>query len=285
MDHRIASDGNQAYRPVNGGAKNAWDGPEAAPEVFGAGAPTSNAIVTHSACQKLRSRPEVPAQLVGEAPAFKDIVSRLPALARADGSLLITGETGTGKELVARALHELGPRASLPFVAVNCGSLADTLLESELFGHERGAFTDAHARRQGLIARAAGGTLFLDEVETLSPRGQVAPCEWSRTDFRPSAPRHNGWMFVAARRQAGSSGQAGSFRTRVHRLCVFDHAATPRATGRHPAAVSVLSRETRRQVRPGAKLSLCGGDARVRLAGERARRARSRGAGQGHRGG
>ena len=233
VQHRIASDGNRAYRPVIGGAENAWDGPEAAPEVFGAEAPTSNAIVTHSACQKLRSRPEVPAQLVGEAPAFKDIVSRLPALARADGSLLITGETGTGKELVARAIHELGPRASLPFVAVNCGSLVDTLLESELFGHERGAFTDAHARRQGLIARAAGGTLFLDEVETLTPRGQVALLRvvHERT-FRPLGSTSE--QRVDARFVAATNGrldrlvQAGSFRADLYyRLCVFSITLPP----------------------------------------------------------
>jgi DNA-binding NtrC family response regulator len=117
---------------------------------------------------------EVSEEIIGRAPVFREALSRLPTLARADGTVLITGETGTGKELVARAVHALSPRAAAPFVAVNCGALVDTLLESELFGHERGAFTDAHTRRQGLVAEAAPGTLFLDELETLTPRAQVS---------------------------------------------------------------------------------------------------------------
>jgi two-component system, NtrC family, response regulator GlrR len=111
---------------------------------------------------------------IGSSAPFRTIVRQLPLLARTDASVVVTGETGTGKELVAQALHRLGPRARHPFVAVNCGALVDTLLEGELFGHERGAFTDARERRQGLIVEAAGGTVFLDEVEALSPRAQVA---------------------------------------------------------------------------------------------------------------
>src|SRR5689334_11295571 len=85
-------------------------------------------------------------KLVGDAPAFRRVVERLPQLSRGDATVLITGETGTGKELAARAIHYLGDRAAFPFVPVNCGSLPDTLLEDELFGHERGAFTDARSR-------------------------------------------------------------------------------------------------------------------------------------------
>lgn len=110
----------------------------------------------------------------GDAPCFLEVVARLPLLARTDASVVITGETGTGKELVARALHYLGPRAQHPFIPVNCGSLPDNLLEDELFGHERGAFTDARSRHAGLIVQADGGTLFLDEVDSLTPRAQVA---------------------------------------------------------------------------------------------------------------
>jgi DNA-binding NtrC family response regulator len=98
----------------------------------------------------------------------------VPVAARSDAAILVTGETGTGKELVARAVHYISDRAGEPFVAVNCGSLTDTLLEDELFGHERGAFTDARQRRSGLIAQAERGTLFLDEIDTLTQRGQVA---------------------------------------------------------------------------------------------------------------
>jgi DNA-binding NtrC family response regulator len=113
------------------------------------------------------------AKLVGESPALLMTIEQLPTLAKSEATVLIIGETGTGKELVARALHYLSNRASSPFVPVNCGALSDTLFEDELFGHERGAFTDAHLRRVGLIAHAEGGTLFLDEVDTLMPKAQI----------------------------------------------------------------------------------------------------------------
>src|SRR6202035_452104 len=109
----------------------------------------------------------------GRSTAFLDSLVWLPRIARSDAAVLVEGETGTGKELVARVLHYLGPRAEFPFVPVNCGALPDTLLEDELFGHERGAFTDAHLRREGLIALADKGTLFLDEIDSLSHKAQV----------------------------------------------------------------------------------------------------------------
>jgi DNA-binding NtrC family response regulator len=112
-------------------------------------------------------------RLVGCSPAFLRSIAQLPTIARTEAPVLVSGETGTGKELVARAVHYLSARAGAPFVAINCGSLPETLLEDELFGHERGAFTDAHVRREGLIAQAEHGTLFLDEVDTLSPKAQV----------------------------------------------------------------------------------------------------------------
>ena len=112
-------------------------------------------------------------RLVGDCPAFQLAIRNLPAIAKSDAAVLITGETGTGKELVARAIHYLSERNAHPFVAVNCGGIPDTLLESELFGHERGAFTDAHAGRAGLIAQAHRGTFFLDEVDALTSRAQV----------------------------------------------------------------------------------------------------------------
>jgi len=111
--------------------------------------------------------------LVGEAPAFVAAIADLRSIAQSDAPVLIGGETGCGKELVARGIHYLGRRAGFPFVPVNCGSFPETLLEAELFGHERGAFTDAQSRRDGLIKEAEGGTLFLDEVDTLPPKAQV----------------------------------------------------------------------------------------------------------------
>ena len=113
-------------------------------------------------------------KLVGDSDVFKRALATVRAAAQSDAAILVAGETGTGKELVARAIHYLSDRACQPFVAVNCGSLTDTLLEDELFGHERGAFTDARHRRTGLIAQAEHGTLFLDEIDTLTGRGQVA---------------------------------------------------------------------------------------------------------------
>lgn len=112
-------------------------------------------------------------QIIGASAAHARMVDQLRRIAASDAPALIEGETGSGKELAARAIHYGGARCSGPFVPVNCGALPDTLVEAELFGHERGAFTDARAARRGLVAEAAGGTLFLDEVDALSPKAQV----------------------------------------------------------------------------------------------------------------
>ena len=113
-------------------------------------------------------------QLVGSSPAFVQVKAHIERMAKVDATVLIEGATGTGKEMVARALHYLGARSARPFVPVNCGALAEALIESELFGHERGAFTDAKSSSAGLIGEAGGGTLFLDEVDSLSLKAQAA---------------------------------------------------------------------------------------------------------------
>jgi len=111
--------------------------------------------------------------MIGRSRAFKDLIAVLAKAARYDANVLIEGETGTGKELAARAIHYDGPRRAHPFLPVNCGALPDTLIENELFGHRRGAYTSADSDQCGLIAAAHGGTLFLDEVDSLSVKGQV----------------------------------------------------------------------------------------------------------------
>jgi two-component system response regulator GlrR len=111
--------------------------------------------------------------LVGNSQAFVAEISKIPIIARCDATVLIGGETGTGKELCARAIHYLSPRAKQPFVPINCGAIPPDLAENELFGHERGAFTGADSNQTGLIHEANRGTLFLDEIDCLSPLTQA----------------------------------------------------------------------------------------------------------------
>ncbi|HET8724275.1 MAG TPA: sigma-54 dependent transcriptional regulator [Anaeromyxobacteraceae bacterium] len=111
--------------------------------------------------------------MVGTAPAFRAALDTLRQVAPASATVLLLGESGTGKELAARLLHDLSPRAGAPFVPVNCAAIPETILESELFGYERGAFTGAAQRKEGRFQRAHGGTLFLDEVGDMSPAVQA----------------------------------------------------------------------------------------------------------------
>lgn len=114
-----------------------------------------------------RGAEDLDARLIGISPVMATVRRSVQRLADIDVDVLITGETGTGKEVVARALHDFGHRRAGPFVAINCAAIPETIFESEIFGHERGAFTGAQTSRQGRIAHGAGGTVFLDEIESM----------------------------------------------------------------------------------------------------------------------
>jgi len=166
--------------------------------------------------------------MIGRSREFQLVVALIEKMAHFDAPVLIEGETGTGKELAARALHYGGRRKGGPFVPVNCGALPDQLIENELFGHRRGAFTDARDDQPGLVALAEGGTLFLDEVDALSPKGQVSLLRFLQDlQFRPLGGRREHRADVriisAANRALDSQVQNGGFRQDLlYRLKLLD---------------------------------------------------------------
>ena len=124
--------------------------------------------------------------VVGESPLFRQAMNKVTLLAKSKAAVVISGETGSGKELLARAIHYQSARKAKPFIPVNCGALPDDLFENELFGHLKGAYTNASTAEKGLIAEAEGGTLFLDEVDTLSPAAQVKLLRFLQSgEYRP----------------------------------------------------------------------------------------------------
>ena len=128
-----------------------------------------------AAAQRLleRRRLQERTGILGESPPIQEVLVKIEQMAPVSSTVLVEGESGTGKELAAQAIHHLSPRRDQPFIAVNCAALPETLLESELFGHEKGSFTGATERRLGRFELADGGTLFLDEVGEMSPAVQV----------------------------------------------------------------------------------------------------------------
>lgn len=166
-------------------------------------------------------------RLIGQAPAMQEVFRAIGRLSRSSMTVLITGESGTGKELVARALHENSPRADQPFVALNTSAITPELLESELFGHEKGAFTGANERRIGRFEQADGGTLFLDEIGDMSPELQtrllrvLAEGEFFRVGGQTPV-RVDVRVIAATHRDLGAAVSAGTFREDLfHRLNVM----------------------------------------------------------------
>ena len=166
-------------------------------------------------------------EIIGTSPALKTVLSRISKVAPSDSSVLITGETGTGKELVARAIHRRSPRGPRPFVSVNCAAIPRDLIASELFGHEKGAFTGATHQRLGRFELANGGTLFLDEVGELPHETQIALLrvlqehEFERVGGSRRI-RADVRVIAATNRDLQAGISAGSFRSDLfYRLNVF----------------------------------------------------------------
>ena len=166
-------------------------------------------------------------RIIGQAPAMQEVFRAIGRLSRSSMTVLIMGESGTGKELVARALHENSPRADRPFVALNTSAITPELLESELFGHEKGSFTGANERRIGRFEQADGGTLFLDEIGDMSTELQtrllrvLAESEFFRVGGQTSV-RVNVRVIAATHQDLGSAVTSGNFREDLfHRLNVM----------------------------------------------------------------
>ncbi len=200
--------------------------------------------------------------LVGRSPAFVDMLEKILRVANSNASVLLLGETGTGKELLARAIHEASAREEGPFVAVDCAGMTESLFESELFGYEKGAFTGATHRKQGLVEAAAGGTLFLDEIGELPLALQVrllrlletgtyrrvGGLDWLPADFR---------LVAATHRDLRAMVSAETFRRdlyfRINAFPIHAPALHERADDIPLLAASLLERVDRK---PGRKFSL-----------------------------
>jgi len=172
-------------------------------------------------------------ELVGESPEMRRVLELAKTVAQTETTVMIRGESGTGKELIARAIHSNSSRRFFPIIPVNCGAVSESLLESELFGHERGAFTGAQYRRKGKFEMADGGTLFLDEVGTISPKMQVellrAIEQHQFTRVGGSEPVQSDFRIICAtNRDLEAAVKDGSFREDLYyRLNVFSIVIPP----------------------------------------------------------
>ncbi len=216
-----------------------------------------------SACDAAETSDGLPGVLA-ESPAMREVLALAGHAATSRATVLISGETGTGKEILARALHRAGPRRDGPFVAVNCAAFPDTLLESELFGHVKGSFTGADRDKPGLFVAAHGGTLFLDEIgETSGPlqakllralqEREVRPVGGARA--RPVDVR----VVAATNRDLRREAARGSFRDDLYyRLAVFPVRVPPlreRRADIEPLAEHFLAQHGHREGKPGCRLS------------------------------
>ena len=181
-------------------------------------------------CAGVGVDPGMYANIAGRSPQLYELLRVMSILAKYDAPVLIKGETGTGKELVARGIHYSGARRDQPFVPVNCAALNDELLLAELFGYEKGAFTDAKRAHRGLVGQAAGGVLFLDEVDSLSPRGQASLLRFlQEQEYRPvgsnSVVKSDVRVITATNKDLAKLVAQGAFREdlyyRVHLLDVL----------------------------------------------------------------
>ena len=203
-------------------------------------------------------------ELVGASPAFVKQLAMLPTIAGCDAGVLILGETGTGKEVCARAIHYTSARATRPMVAVNCGAIPADLLESELFGHVRGAFTSAHATRSGLVREAEGGTLFLDEIDSLPLPAQAKLLRFLQDmEFRPvggdSVLKANVRVIAACNQDLAGLVERGLFRRdlffRLHVLTVVLPPLRDRAEDICTLALRFLQQFSTQSGRPAIGLS------------------------------
>src|SRR5258705_2602053 len=183
--------------------------------------------------------------IIGRSPVMKTLDCQIATAARSDLSAHVTGESGTGKELVARAIHNLSDRASLPFITFDCGAITESLLESELFGYERGAFTGANQTRKGLFEAAHGGTIFLDEIGEMSTTCQVKLLRVLQENAVRPVGAHleipiDVRVIAATNRNLGQEIALGRFRQDLfYRLAVLT-ISTP-SLRQHPTDIPVLT--------------------------------------------
>jgi DNA-binding NtrC family response regulator len=190
-------------------------------------------------------------QLIGSSAQMQLVYKLIRKVANLEASVLITGESGTGKELIARAIHNMGSRSKRPFVAVSCGAIPETLIESELFGHEKGAFTGTVGTREGYFEQVGDGTLFLDEIGELKPQTQVKLLrvlqerEFSRLGSSRTIPLRARVVF-ATHRDLAQMVAAGDFRQDLYYRINVMNIATP-ALRHHPADIPQLVQHFLRQ--------------------------------------